>query len=153
DYRLAPEHKFPAAIDDAFAATRWVAAHAAELGGDAARMAVCGDSAGGNLAAAVSILARDQGGPKLRQQVLIYPAVHDDMWRPSVKTYGSGYILTARGMVWFWNHYLATGDDSRDVRACPLLATSLAGLPPAYVLIAEYDVLRDEGEEYAARLK
>jgi acetyl esterase len=153
DYRLAPEYKFPTAVDDAFAATRWIAANAAALGGDPARLAVMGDSAGGNLAAVVSLLARDQGGPAIRQQVLIYPATHHDFSLPSVKAYGEGFLLTAVGMEWFWKHYLRSPADALDWRASPLLAKSLAGLPPALVVTAEYDVLRDEGELYAERLQ
>jgi acetyl esterase len=153
DYRLAPEHKFPAPVEDSFAATRWIAAHAKELGGDAKRLAVGGDSAGGNLATVVALLARDQGGPAIRYQLLIYPAVTKDFTLPSMKAYGEGLILTMTGMQWFWNHYLRLPADARDVRASPLLAPSLKGLPPALVAIAEYDVLRDEGEEYAWRLQ
>jgi acetyl esterase len=152
DYRLAPEHRFPAAIDDAFAATQWISANAKQLGGDASRLVVMGDSAGGNLAAIVALMARDQGGPAIQQQVLIYPATHHDFSLPSVKKYGEGFLLTAIGMEWFWNHYLGTGS-GKDWRASPIMAKSLKGLPPAYVLIAEYDVLRDEGEMYAARLQ
>ena len=153
DYRLAPEHRFPAAVDDAFAATRWIAANAAKLGGDPARLVVMGDSAGGNLAAVVALLAREERGPALSQQVLIYPATHHDFARPSVKTYGEGFLLTHIGMKWFWDHYLGPSGNGKDWRASPILAKSLAGLPPAFVLTAEYDVLRDEGEEYAAKLK
>jgi acetyl esterase len=153
DYRLAPEHKFPAAVDDACAATRWIAQHGRELGGDPMRLAVAGDSAGGNLAAAVALLARDQGGPALRQQVLIYPATTHDFTLPSVSAYGEGFLLTAQGMAWFWDHYLPSPADREDFRASPLRAKSLAGLPSALVLTAEYDVLRDEGELYAERLK
>ena len=153
DYRLAPEHKFPAAVDDALAATRWVAANAARIGADPARLAVGGDSAGGNLAAAVCLLARDQGGPALRYQLLIYPVTTRDFTLPSYKAFGEGFVLTAKGMEWFWNHYLRAPNDALDFRASPLLAKSLRGLPPALVATAEYDVLRDEGEQYAARLK
>jgi acetyl esterase len=153
DYRLAPEHKFPAPVEDSFAATRWIADHAQALGGDARRIAVGGDSAGGNLATVVALLARDQGGPALRFQLLIYPAVAKDFTLPSMKAYGEGFLLTMPGMHWFWNHYLRLNADARDARACPLLAPSLKGLPPALVATAEYDVLRDEGEEYARRLQ
>jgi acetyl esterase len=152
DYRLAPEHKFPAAAEDAYAATKWISANAKQLGGDAARLAVGGDSAGGNLAAVVTILARDGGGPAIKFQLLIYPAVGHDDSLPSVKAYATGFLLTATGMHWFWNHYLVHPSNERDVRACPILATSLKGLPRAHVVLAEYDVLRDEGEEYARRL-
>jgi acetyl esterase len=152
DYRLAPEHKFPAAPDDAFAATRWIAANAAKLGGDAARLAVAGDSAGGNLATVVCILARDGGGPAIKFQLLIYPAVTHDFTSPSCRAHGTGYILTLAGMQWFWNHYLRMPSDALDLRAAPIRAPSLKGLPPAHIVIAEFDVLRDEGEDYARAL-
>jgi len=153
DYRLAPEHKFPAAVEDSFAATRWIAEHAEALGGDARRLAVGGDSAGGNLATVVALLARDGGGPAIRYQLLIYPVVARDFTLPSMKAYGEGMLLTLTGMHWFWNHYLRLAADARDFRACPMLAPSLKGLPPALVATAEYDILRDEGEEYARRMQ
>ncbi len=153
DYRLAPEHKFPAAVDDAWAATRWIAANAKALGGNGDRLAVAGDSAGGNLATVMCLLARDGGGPPLRYQLLIYPAVAHDFSGPSMQAYGEGFLLTTKGMHWFWDHYLSRPEDARDVRASPMLAPSLAGLPPALVAVVEYDVLRDEGEAYAQRLK
>jgi acetyl esterase len=157
DYRMAPEHKFPAPVEDAFAATKWIAANAQSLGGDPQRLAVGGDSAGGNLAAVVTLLARDgipegQGGPALRYQLLIYPVVGKDFTLPSMRAHGEGYLLTTTGMHWFWNHYLSLPANARDVRACPILAPSLKGLPRAHVVLAEYDVLRDEGEEYGQRL-
>jgi acetyl esterase len=157
DYRMAPEHKFPASVDDAFAATKWIAAHAKPLGGDPQRLAVGGDSAGGNLAAVVALLARDamlagQGGPALRFQLLIYPVVGKDFTLPSMRAYGDGLLLTATGMHWFWNHYLSLPAQARDLRACPILAPSLKGLPRAHIVLAEYDVLRDEGEEYGRLL-
>jgi acetyl esterase/lipase len=153
DYRLAPEHRYPAAVDDAWAALRWVAAHAAELGGDPARLAVGGDSAGGNLAAALALRARDAGGPALAYQLLVYPAVDCDLTRPSVKAHGEGYLLTAAGMRWFWDHYQPDPALRTQPLASPLRAESLAGLPPAWLLLPEYDVLLDEGEAYAARLQ
>ena len=152
DYRLAPEHKFPAAVDDAIAATAWIAENGAALGIDASRLAVGGDSAGGNLAAVVALHARDHGGPKLTQQVLIYPATEFAMNHPSHERFGEGLLLTRPTMAWFRDHYLRGAEDMADWRASPLRAASLAGLPPALVLIAGYDPLSDEGEDYAARL-
>ncbi|MEQ3549537.1 alpha/beta hydrolase [Pseudonocardia nematodicida] len=153
DYRLAPEHVYPAAFDDAYAATAWVAEHAAELGGDAARIAVSGDSAGGNLAAAVAIAARDRGGPRLAAQLLLYPATDFDFTSGSYAENGAGYLLTIGSMQWFWAHYLGAQDLDRDPYLCPARAESLAGLPPAFVATAEFDPLRDEGEAYAANLR
>jgi acetyl esterase len=153
DYRLAPEHKFPVAVDDAFAATRWVAGNAAALGVDAVRIAVGGDSAGGNLAAAVSLLGRDRGGPPLALQVLTYPVTQHGFETGSYREHADGYLLTRSAMRWFWNHYLARAEDGQEPLASPLLARSLHGLPPALVITAEYDPLRDEGEAYAARLR
>jgi acetyl esterase len=153
DYRLAPEHTFPAPLEDAWAALRWVAAHAAALGGDAARLAVGGDSAGGNLAAVLTQRARAAGGPAIAFQLLVYPAVDDDWSRPSYAAHGQGYILTLEGMRWFLRHYLDGAPEPADVRVAPLRAESLAGLPPALVQLAELDVLLDEGEAYAARLR
>jgi acetyl esterase len=152
DYRLAPEHKFPAAIEDAIAATAWIAAHGAGLGIDTARLAVGGDSAGGNLAAVVALDARDRDGPKLTQQVLIYPATEFAMTHPSHERFAEGLFLTRAMMLWFRGHYLRSLEDGADWRASPLRATSLAKLPPALVLTAGYDPLCDEGEDYAARL-
>ncbi len=153
DYRLAPEHKFPAAVEDAGAALEWLAANGAALGGDPARLAVGGDSAGGNLATVVALLARDNGGPHITAQLLIYPATDLNFERPSMSEHAEGYILTLEGMKWFWNHYLNDTREADSPLACPLRAESLAGLPRALVLIAEYDVLRDEGLAYAERLK
>jgi acetyl esterase len=152
DYRLAPEHKFPAAIDDAIAATRWVAANAKQLGVDASRLMVGGDSAGGNLAAVVSLAARD-GGPKIAGQVLIYPATDFAMKHPSQSEPETSILLTHTVIRWFCNHYLNGPADIDDWKASPARATTLAGLPPAYVLTAGADPLRDEGDEYAKRLK
>jgi acetyl esterase len=153
DYRLAPEHKFPAAADDAWAATRWIVAHAAELGLDATRLAVGGDSAGGNLAAVVALLARDAGGPAIRLQVLIYPVTDVLRETRSYEDFAEGYMLTRDSMRWFIAHYLKTREDARDWRVSPLRAPSLAGLPPALVVTAGNDPLRDEGEMYAGRLR
>ena len=154
DYRLAPENKFPAAPDDCLDATRWMAAHAAAFGGDAARMAVCGDSAGGCLAAVTALRIRDEGGPALRGQLLFYPVTdHPAGQHASYGSYGTGFGLTADGMAWFWNQYLADPSLASHPHAAPLRAASLTGLPGAYVLVAEYDILRSEGEAFAQGLQ
>ncbi|WGD48832.1 alpha/beta hydrolase [Bradyrhizobium sp. CB1650] len=153
DYRLAPEHKFPAAVDDAIAATKWVAANARELGIDAARLSVGGDSAGGNLAAVVAIAARDGNGPAIAAQVLIYPAIDFAMTHGSHSEPETSVLLTHSVIRWFRDHYLNGTADAEDWRASPARAATLLGLPPSYVLTAGADPLRDEGEEYAARLK
>jgi acetyl esterase len=153
DYRLAPEHKFPAAADDAWAATRWIVAHAAELGIDANRVAVGGDSSGGNLAAVVALLARDQDAPSIAWQVLLYPVTDVGAETRSYRDFAEGYLLTREGMRWFAAHYLNAAADATDWRASPLRAPSLAGLPPALVVTAGFDPLRDEGEAYAVRLR
>ena len=152
EYRLAPEHRFPAAFEDAVAATEWVAAHADSLGIDATRLAVGGDSCGGGLAAAVSLWARDHEGPSVVFQFLIYPMLDPDCISASQWTYGEGYLVTRDDLLWFWRHYLPTPESGRSPLASPLLATSFAGLPPALVITAEFDPLRDEGEAYAAAL-
>ncbi len=153
DYRLAPEHPYPAAIEDAYAALNWVADNAALLNVDAERLAVAGDSAGGNLAAVVALLARDEGSPALVHQLLLYPAT--DMLRQTVsaRDNGEGYFLTTDLLKWFQEHYLPGGADPTDWRASPLRAPDLSGLPPALVITAEFDPLRDEGEAYAVRLR
>ncbi len=153
DYRLAPEHRYPAAFDDSYAATAWVAEHAAELGGEPERVAVCGDSAGGNLAAAVAIAARDRQGPRLTAQLLIYPVTDFGFTTESYEQNGEGYLLTKGSMQWFWAHYLGAQDLGKDPYACPARADDLSGLPPAFVATAEFDPLRDEGEAYAANLR
>ncbi len=153
DYRLAPEHVYPAAFDDSYAATAWVAEHAAELGGDPERIATCGDSAGGNLAAAVAIAARDRQGPRLAAQLLLYPATDFNFTTESYDQNGEGYLLTKGSMQWFWAHYLGAQELRKDAFACPARADDLAGLPPAFVATAEFDPLRDEGEAYAANLR
>ena len=152
DYRMAPEHKFPAPLDDCYAAVTWVAEHAGEIGADPARLAVGGDSAGGNLSAAVALRARDEGGPALRLQLLVYPVTDHSFDTASYKENGEGYLLTKDMMVWFWDHYLAKANDSDNPLASPLRAKDLSGLPPAQVFTAEFDPLRDEGEAFAARL-
>jgi acetyl esterase len=150
-YRLAPEHPYPAPLDDCYEALVWTAAHAASLGCDPARLAVGGDSAGGNLAAAVAIMARDRNGPALRHQLLIYPVTDDAMTQPSYAENGGGeYFLGREMMEWFWNHY--SGDHPDPVLARIGTVADLSGLPAATVYTAEFDPLRDEGMAYAARL-
>jgi acetyl esterase len=151
DYRLAPEHPFPAAIDDAWSATRWVVQCGGELGLDTSRLAVVGDSAGGNLAAVVARLARNQG-LALRQQVLIYPVIDRRLDRPSMIDNAVGFVLERADMAWFWELYDPDGSAARDPRAVPLAVGDLSGLAPSLVITAEHDPLRDEGEEYGARL-
>jgi acetyl esterase len=153
DYRLAPEHKFPAAVDDAIAATKWISDNARSLGIDASRLVVGGDSAGGNLAAVVAIDARDGKGPAISGQVLIYPAIDFAMTHPSHREPETSILLTHSVIRWFCNHYLNGAADVHDWRASPARVEALAGLPPAYVLTAGADPLRDEGDEYARRLK
>jgi len=153
DYRLAPEHKFPAPPEDCYAATAWIAENAAQFNGDPAHIAVGGDSAGGNLSAVVSQMARDKGAPALSFQLLFYPATVFTMRLPSAEENGKGYNLTEEDMTWFTNHYLRNEEDKHNPLASPLLATDLSGLPPALVITAEYDPLRDEGEMYGQKLK
>jgi acetyl esterase len=153
DYRLAPEHPYPAALEDCCAALDHVHRNAAELRLDASRLGVIGDSAGGNLAAAVALKARDAGGPALRVQILTYPALDPDCAHPSMGENAEGYFLTQSAMRWFWGHYMGSGADPRDPYLAPLYAPDLSGLPPALVVTAEYDPLRDEGEAYARRLE
>ena len=151
EYRLAPEHPFPAPLDDCLAATRWLAARGAELGGDPSRLAVAGDSAGGNLSAAVALRARTDG-PPLAAAALVYPVCDAGCDTASYDTNRDGYLLTAHDMRWFWRCYLGLDGDPADPVASPLRAADLAGLPPTLVVTAEYDPLRDEGEAYAGRL-
>ncbi|MDR5878683.1 alpha/beta hydrolase [Caballeronia sp. LZ032] len=153
DYRLAPEHRFPAAVHDCLDAVRWVERHANALSVDPARIVVAGDSAGGNLAAVTALRIRDEGGPGLRAQVLVYPVTgYHTPPTPSYLDNQSGYSLTRAAMIRFWADYLADEMDAADPHACPLRATSLAGVPRALVVTAEFDPLRDEGEAYARRL-
>ncbi len=152
DYRHAPESKFPAAPQDAFAALQWVAAHAAELGGDPNKLAISGTSAGANLAAAVTLMARDGGAPKIDYQVLIVPVTDAGRETDSFKEHADGYVLTRAVMDWCWDHYLADPSDGDNPLASPLRASDLSGLPPAFLATAEYDPLRDEGKAYAERL-
>ncbi|WP_411344507.1 alpha/beta hydrolase [Paenibacillus sp. WLX1005] len=153
DYRLAPEHKFPAAIEDAYAAADWVARHAHSLGADSQRIAVGGDSAGANLAAAVTLMARDKGTPALHIQFLVNPVMQYSFHTDSYQQHAEGYGLTAETMRWFWKQYLANEQDGYTAYASPLLADDLSGLPPALIFTAEFDPLRDEGEAYAAKLQ
>jgi acetyl esterase len=153
DYRLAPEHKFPAAADDAWTATKWVAANAQRLGVDAQRIAVGGDSAGGNLAAVVALMARDAGAPAIKYQVLLYPVTDVGTETGSYKSFAEGYMLTRDGMKWFFDHYLRNAADAADWRVSPLRAKSLKGVAPALIVTAGFDPLRDEGEAYAKALR
>jgi acetyl esterase len=153
DYRLAPEHKYPAAVDDAWAATRWIVAHAAELGIDAERVAVGGDSAGGNLAAVVALFARDASAPRIALQLLIYPVTDLASESQSYADLADGYMLTRDSMRWFRAQYLSKEEDAANWRVSPLRAPSLAGAAPALVITAGYDPLRDEGDAYARRLR
>ncbi|MGC8970321.1 MAG: alpha/beta hydrolase [Conexivisphaera sp.] len=154
DYRLAPEHKFPAAVNDAYDALRWAAENAGRIGIDPGRVAVAGDSAGGNLAAAVSLMARDEGARDLiRAQVLLYPVLNMVDMSPSRFEFAEGYLLDERMDRWFVRQYLADPRDAYSPYASPILASDLSGLPPALVVTAEYDMLRDQGEVYAHMLR
>jgi acetyl esterase len=154
DYRMGPEHRFPAAVDDSFAALLWLHANAASLGADPGRLGVHGDSAGANLAAVVALMARDQGGPRLRLQSLVYPVADYALGTPSYETFAEGYgLLTRAAMVWFQQHYLRSLADAADWRASPIKAASLAGVAPAIVVTAECDVLHDDGFGYAEALR
>ena len=153
DYRLAPEHKYPAAIEDAYATLKWVVATAGTLNIDRSKIAVSGDSAGGNIAAALCLMTRDRGGPPIAYQVLIYPITDCDFDRPSYHENADGYFLTTSQMHWFWQHYVRSPEQMREPYASPQRAESLKGLPPALILTAEFDPLRDEGEAYAEALR
>jgi len=152
-YRLAPENKYPAAADDAYAATCWAAANASALGADPRHLLVGGDSAGGNLAAVTCLRARDQGGPVIVHQLLLYPVCDNDLTRDAYQRIGRGYFLDTEMMKWFWKQYLNDPADAEQPIACPLKADSLHGLPAATVVTAEYDPLCDEGAAYATRLE
>lgn len=152
DYRLAPEAKFPSPAEECYAVTRWVADHAGEFNVDPRRIAVGGDSAGGNLAAAVALMARDRGAPSICFQLLAYPCLDRRFDTASYVDNGKDYLLTKDAMVWFWDHYLSSDADADNPYACPLRSADLSGLPPALVMTAEYDPLRDEGEAYARAL-
>lgn len=154
DYRLAPEHKYPAAVEDCYAATCWVAQNAAAIGGDSTRLAVGGDSAGGNLTAVVNLIARDEGGPSILFQLLIYPVT--DYHTPGTPSYienQEGYLLSREDMIWYFGQYLSSPDEAQDPHVSPLKASDLSNLPPAMVMTAEFDLLRDEGEAFAQRLQ
>ncbi|TAK75018.1 MAG: alpha/beta hydrolase [Dehalococcoidia bacterium] len=153
DYRLAPENRYPAAVDDAYAAAVWAWQNAARYGGDQARIAVGGVSAGANLAAAVTLLSRDRGGTAFRHQLLVVPVTDCRMQTASYAENADGYVLTRASMEWFYGHYAPAGVDRAQPSISPLLAKSHAGLPPADIHVAEYDPLRDEGEAYAAALE
>lgn len=153
-YRLAPEDPYPASLDDCYATVEWAAANAAALGIDASRIAVGGDSAGGNLSACVALRARDTSGPALVFQLLVYPVTNTSFDTPSYAENGEGYMLTLDSMEWFWNHYLSGPQNDRsDPMVAPMRADSLAGLPAACVITAEFDPLRDEGENYGKQLQ
>ena len=152
-YRLAPETRFPGAADDCYAATQWAVQNAAEFGGDASKLAVAGTSAGGNLSAAVSHMARDRGEPIISHQVLFCPVIDHNFERASYDEFADGYGLTKAGMQWFWDNYLGPDGDGSDPYASPIQADDLTGLPDATVIVAECDVLRDEAEDYATAPK
>lgn len=151
DYRLAPEHRWPAAADDMYAVTEWAAEHAAELGADAGRLVVAGDSAGGNLAAVTSVMARDRGGPRIAAQLLIYPVIAADFETESYRTCATGYYNTREAMTWYWDQYVPNAADREHPYASPAHADP-AGLPPAVVITAEFDPPRTEGDAFAHAL-
>jgi acetyl esterase len=155
NYRLSPETKFPGPVEDCYEATRWLAEHAQSVGAAGRFVAVSGDSAGGNLAAAVALMARDRGAPALSYQLLLYPVTAPTAGSTfaSYRDNADGYLLTRPGMEWFWDHYLASPDDGKNPYASPLLAPNVSDLPPAMVVTAEFDPLRDEGLAYAKRLR
>ncbi|MFF8594493.1 alpha/beta hydrolase [Streptomyces sp. NPDC015220] len=153
DFRLAPEHRFPSAAEDAWAATAWVAAQAARLGWDPGRLAVAGDSSGGNLAAAVALMARDRGGPALAAQLLAYPVLDHRMATESYRAYATGFFHTTAHMRWYWEQYLGEEGDGSHPYASPGLAADLAGVPPAVLVLPECDPLRDDALAYAGRLE
>jgi acetyl esterase/lipase len=153
NYRLAPEHRYPVAVDDAYAALEWVAAGVAEIAGANVPIIVGGDSAGGNLAAILTQRSRDRGGPPIAFQALVYPVTDDDLDNASYTAEENQLLVTRGSMVWFWDHYLPDTARRKEPDASPLQAADLSGLPPAVVLLAEYDVLRDEGQAYADRLR
>lgn len=153
DYRLAPEHKFPVPVEDCYAAVEWAAQHASSLNGDGTKLAIGGDSAGGNLAAVVAQQAKQRGGPPISFQALIYPATQLGGETESYRENGEGYFLTADSMQWFFRQYLNDEEERKSLLASPLLNEDLAGLPPALVITAEFDPLRDEGAMYADKLR
>jgi acetyl esterase len=151
-YRLAPEHRFPAGLDDAYAVLEWAVASAADLGADGSFLSVAGDSSGGNFAAAMTLMARDRGGPVIAHQLLVYPVLDCDLERLSYRDSADGYFLTRAAMQRFWGEYVARDEDRLDPYAAPLRAADLSGLPPATIILCLRDPLRSEGEAYAARL-
>ena len=153
EYRLAPEHRYPTAVDDSYAALEWVGKHLSDIAGQEVPLIVAGDSAGGNLAAVMTIRARDRSGPPIALQVLVYPVTDCDFDRPSYIDPENQLLLTRDAMIWFWDHYLPESARRTEPDASPLRTENLSGLPPAVILTAEHDVLRDEGEDYAARLQ
>jgi acetyl esterase len=153
DYRLAPEHKFPVPVEDSYAALQWVCENAVSLNGNASNIVVGGDSAGGNLAAAMTLKSREEKGPAIAGQVLIYPVTALSYDSQSYQDFKEGFGLDRDLMIWFGNYYIRNEEDAKNVLVAPILAEDLRNLPPAYVLTAEFDVLRDEGEAYAERLK
>ncbi len=153
DYRLAPEHPYPVAVEDAYAALEWTDAHLGEIAGADAPLFVAGDSAGGNLSAVMAVRARDRGGPEIAMQILIYPVTDANFERPSYVDPENALFLTRDSMIWFFDHYIPDAARRTEPEASPLYTEDLSGLPPAVVLTAEHDVLRDEGEEYAQKLE
>ena len=153
DYRLAPEHKFPAAADDCYAATKWVAENGKKINADPSHIAVGGDSAGGNLSAVVALMARDRGGPKLVHQVMLYPVIENNFNTKSYQDNATGYLLSRDMMVWFWDLYLNKPKEASHAYVAPIRAADLRGVAPALIVTAEFDPLRDEGEAYGKRLK
>ena len=153
DYRLSPEHKFPAAVEDAFAAVKWIEANASDMGVDANRLAVGGDSAGGALAAVVAQMAKEKGGPKLSFQMLLFPVTQIGEETTSLRDFAEGFFLETATLNWFYDHYLGDGADKSDPRISPLRAKDVSGLPPAYVMVAGFDPLHDEGVAYAEKMR
>lgn len=153
DYRLAPEHRYPVAVDDSYAALEWTAEHMNDIAGGEVPLIVAGDSAGGNLSAVMAIRARDRSGPEIAMQVLVYPVTDANFDRPSYLDPENQLLLTRDSMIWFFDHYIPDVARRTEPEASPLYAEDLSGLPPAVVLTAEHDPLRDEGEEYAQRLE
>src|SRR5207253_6123350 len=153
EYRLAPEHKFPVGLNDCFAALQWVGAHASEIGVGPLRVAIGGDSAGGNLAAVCAILSRDAGSPDLVFQVLVYPRTAPDEELPSHHRFADGFLLTRKTILWFHDHYRSSEADRNDFRYAPLVCGDLTRLPPSLVIVGEYDPLRDDGVAYARALR
>lgn len=153
EYRLAPEHPFPAGLEDSYSVLEWLHANATQVGAQPGLIAVCGDSAGGNLATSVALLSRDRHGPRIALQVLIYPALDPTLSRPSFETCAEGYGLTRDDMRLYWDLYLSAPDDAANPYASPLRSQALNGLPPALILVAEFDPLTDDGEAYAEMLR